>query len=392
MSALLTQQDPSRVGQDVRIYLQRAGWVVQASGHTGELWGREDTETPIAVPYRIPPGSVEWRSVTGRLAQHERTDVLVVEKALQRLWVDVTRLRAAKDVVIAGSIPLSAGTALIGSAQAMIRAAATTAQKLKGDIGGNFSKRGDEIAGEARLAHTEEGSFIVPVLLPLTPHEDTSPEQHNRLPGFTGERDLYEPMERRVTRTLADALQALQQNVVEPARDVTVRALNPFVLAGGSREMVVALHRVLEQEAVGSFEASFAWAPAVTAPVTAPPQPIRIEAEANELLGKAARLLRQERYTAPQALSGPIIGIWHEVDAPTGEIVIQAVHRARERDIRVVVAAETIDQATGWMRAKQVILVQGRVRSLPGQKLTVQKPDQVLPLEESVLRLSNTEE
>jgi hypothetical protein len=293
------------------------------------------------------------------LAQHERTDVLVVEKTLQRLWVDVTRLRAAKDVVIAGSIPLSAGTALIGSAHAMIRAAATTAQKLKGDIGGNFSKRGDEIAAEARLAHTEEGSFIVPVLL---------------------------------TRTLADALQALQQNVVEPARDVTVQALNPFVLAGGSREIVVALHRVLEQEAVGSFEASFTWAPAVTAPVTAPPEPIRIEAEANELLAKAARLLRQERYTAPQALSGPIIGIWHEVDAPTGEIVIQAVHRARERDIRVVVPAETIDQATGWMREKQVILVQGRVRSLPGQKLTVQNPDRVVPLEESMLRMSNVEE
>jgi hypothetical protein len=242
------------------------------------------------------------------------------------------------------------------------------------------------------LAHTEEGSFIVPVLLPLTPHHDPPPEQENRLPGFTGERDLYEPMERRVTRTLADALQALQQHVVEPAKEVTAQALNPFVLAGGSREMVVALHRVLEQEAVGSFEASFTWAPAVTAPVTAPSEPIRIEAEANELLGKAIRLLRQERYTAPQALSGPIIGIWHEVSAPTGEIVIQAVHRARERDIRVVVPAETIDQATGWMREKQVILVQGRLRSLPGQKLAVQKPERVLPLDQTVLRMSHTDD
>jgi hypothetical protein len=120
MSVLLSQQAPDRVGQDVRIYLQRGGWIVQASGDTGELWGREDAETPIAVPYRIPPGGVEWRSVTERLAQHERIDVIVVEKALQRLWVDVTRLRAAKVVIIAGSIPLSAGSALVGSAYAMI--------------------------------------------------------------------------------------------------------------------------------------------------------------------------------------------------------------------------------------------------------------------------------
>jgi hypothetical protein len=387
MTVLVDHQDPSRVGQDVRIYLQRTGWAIQGRGDTGELWGREDdSSTQIAVPYRIPEGGVEWRSVTERLAHHERVAVTVVERALQRLWVDVTRLRAAKDIVIAGSIPLSAGTALVGSAYTLVRAAATTAQKLQGDIRGNFSKRGDEIASEARLGHTEEGSFIVPVLVPLTPHDESSASD-SRLPAFIGERELYEPMERRVTRTLADALQALQQHVVEPARDVTRQALNPFVLAGGSREMVVALQRVLEQEAVGSLEASFTWAPAVPAPVTAPAQPVRIEAEAGELLGKAAKLLRQERYTAPQALSGPIIGIWHEVDAPTGEIVIQAVHRGRERDIRVLVRAETIDQATSWMREKQVILVQGRVRSLPGQKLTVQKPDQVLPLDETVLRV-----
>lgn len=391
MTGLLDQHNPDRVGQDVRIYLQRAGWLIQGGGDTGELWGHEDTDTQIAVPYVIPPGGVEWRSVTERLAYHQQVDVTVVEKALQRLWVDVTRLRAAKDVVISGSIPLNAGTALVGSASAMMRAAATTAQRLKGDIGGNFSKRGDEIASEARLGHTEEGSFIVPVLLPLTRHDEQRPEE-SRLPGFTGERDLYEPMERRVTRTLADALQALQQHVVEPAKDVTAQALNPFVLAGGSREIVVALQRVLEQEAVGSLEVSFSWAPAVAAPVTASAEPVRIEAEAGELLGKAARLLRQERYTAPQALSGPIIGIWHDVDAPTGEIVIQAVHRARERDIRVVVPTETIDQATGWMREKQVILVQGRVRSLPGQKLTVQRPDLVLPLDQTVLRIPNTDE
>lgn len=392
MTVLQDQAAPDRVGQDVRLYLERAGWVVQGRGDAGELFGNPDTHLQIAVPYLIPPGGVEWRSVTERLAYHENVDVQRVERALQRLWVDVTRLKAAKDVVIAGTIPLSAGSALVTSAYAMVRAAATTAHKLKGDIGGNFSKRGDEIVHGARLAHTEEGSFVVPVLLPLTPHEAPPEQPQERIEGFTGERDLYEPMERRVTRTLANALQALQQHVLDPAKEVTPNALDPFVYAGGSREMVVALLRILEQEAVGTFEAAFTWAPAVTAPASAPAEPVRIEAEAKELLGRAARLLRQKRYTAAQALSGPIIGIYHDVDAPSGEIIIQAVHRARERDIRVVVPAETVDQATLWMRDKKVVLVQGRVESAPGQKLTVQQPDSVGPLDETVLRMPSSDE
>jgi hypothetical protein len=381
---VLHQQDAAR---DVRVYLERAGWAAATSGDAGELWRHADAEHAIAVPWQLAPGTPEWRAVAERLAAFERVRIRIVEERLRRVWVDVTRLRAANDVVIAGSIPLSAGAALVSSASVLVRAAATTAQKLKGDIGGNFSKRGDELAAEARLGHTEEGSYIVPVLVPLSPPKEQLPGQvtQDELRGLEAARNPYEPAERRVTRTLAEALGALRSSIVEPAKDVTASALHPFVHAGGSRELVLAVSRVLEQEAVAVFEASFEWAPALDAP-PAPAEPVRVEAEANELLRKAARLLRQERYSPAQMLTGPIVGIRHEPDAPRGEVSIQTVYRGRACEVRIIVPANTVRLANGWMPEQTVILVEGRVRSLPGERLTVQEPQRVAPLDETLLR------
>lgn len=380
------------VGRDVRLYLERSGWAATTAGDAGELWQHENAEHTIAVPWHLTSGGPEWRGVAERLAAFQQVQVRIVEQHLQRVWVDVTRLRAAKDVVISGSIPLDAGTALVSSASSLVRAAATTAQKLKGDIGGNFSKRGDELAAEARLGHTEEGSFIVPILLPLSPPAEELPGKaaQGQFAGVEASRNPYEPAERRVTRTLAEALGALRTNIVEPAKDVTTAALHPFVHAGGSREIVLAVSRILEHESVALFEASFEWAPAVEAPPSAA-EPVRFEAESNELLRKAARLLRQERYSPAQILTGPIVGIRHEVDAPRGEVSIQTVYRGRACEVRIIVSAETVRQANTWMPAQRIVLVEGRVRSLPGERLTVQEPQRVMPLDATTLNTGQNE-
>lgn len=350
------------------------------------MWQHERAEHDIAVPWELPVSGPEWRGVAERLATFERRPVRTMEQRLQRVWVDVARLRAANDVVIAGSIPLSAGSALVASASVLVRAAATTAQKLKGDIGGNFSKRGDELAAEARLGHTEEGSFIVPVLLPLSAPVDELPGKVSQaeLQGLEASRNPYEPAERRVTRTLAEALGALRQSVVEPAKDVTAAAMHPFVHAGGSREIVLAISRILEHESVAQFEASFEWAVAVDAP-PAGLEPVQFEAESNELLRKAARLLRQERYSPAQILTGPIVGIRHEPDAPRGEVSIQTVYRGRACEVRIIVPAETVRLANSWMPEQSIVLVEGRVRSLPGERLTVQEPQRLMPLDATML-------
>lgn len=370
---------------DVRSYLRRSGWIPTTRGDAGEMWTHESAEHPIAVPRRMRLGSAEWVSVAERLAAFERVNLSTVERALRGEYVDITRLQAGIETVVAGTIPLTAGSALVSSGVAMLRASATTAQRLRGHIGSGYSRIGDELASHARLAHTEEGSFIVPILVPLSRPPDRLPgAPQPEIEAFGPSRNPYEPAERRVTRTLATALSSLQQNIVQPAGEVTRRALHPFVEAGGSREMVLAVTRILDQDAVATLVARFEWSPSVDNPVKLPAV-VTISAGAKELLVKAAELLRQERYVSAQILSGPIVEVRHEPDDPLGEIAIQTVFRGRPCEVRVTLTPEQVDQANLWMSGRRIILAEGEVQSGVGKPLRIAAPRRVLPLDETML-------
>ena len=122
-----TSQPEPNAARDIRVYLERSGWFPKSTGDSGQLWGHERWEHTVAVPYRIPIGSLAWTSVAERVAAFEQASLLAVEQAFRYVYVDVTRLRAANEIVIARSIPLNAGMVLVSSAVAMVRAAATTA-------------------------------------------------------------------------------------------------------------------------------------------------------------------------------------------------------------------------------------------------------------------------
>ena len=117
------------------------------------------------------------------------------------------------------------------SAKGMLRSSATTAQRARAQIGGNFSKIGDDIVEAARIGHTIEGSYIVPLMVPLTDPEEDDPSTPP-ITGLEQERADLEPPERRVTRTFAEALTAVSKIVVEPAREPTSRVTADLVVAG----------------------------------------------------------------------------------------------------------------------------------------------------------------
>lgn len=154
--------DPNDLAENIGSYLRRTQWAEQGRGAFGSIWLRESGSQAltIAVPNAIRPDSVEWRSVIERLANFEQRPISDMTFRLRNRLVDVTRLRAANDYVISGSIPLTAGVGLVGAAYKMLRASATTARRPRAHIAGNFSKLGDRIVDQARLGQTEEGSYI----------------------------------------------------------------------------------------------------------------------------------------------------------------------------------------------------------------------------------------
>jgi hypothetical protein len=154
------------IGRRLRI----SGWEKQAPGPAGSLWYqslRDGERIALAVPEPLTPDMPEWAGILHRLAAVEHRPAADVALSILTPYVDVTRLRAASSV-IAGTIPLEAGLSLVKSAHAMLRVAGTTARRPRAQIT-SYSRRGDEIVHDARMAHTEDGSYVVPIWVPLTP-------------------------------------------------------------------------------------------------------------------------------------------------------------------------------------------------------------------------------
>lgn len=376
-----------RPDHSLRSYLELHGWHKFVSGPSGGLWGRqmEDRDEPvIAVPSgELLPGQHEWHSVIERIANAENRSVAEVSLSVANQFVDITYLRAANDLKISGSISLSAGASLMTSAKGMLRSSATTAQRARPQIGGNFSKLGDEIVESTRVGHTIEGSYIIPIMVPLAAAEDDDPS----VPAITGleeERAHREPLERRVTRTFAEALTAVDKIVVTPGREPTARIAADLVVAGVSREFVLALERIVSEPTVATFEAKFEWAAGAKRPSGVPAR-VSIPHGSSELLQRTARILQQSRRDPTQSITGPIVEVRHIPDDLFGDIAIQTVRRGRPTEVRVRLALADIDRCYEWMRSAKTVVVEGDLLRAPGRPLRIDRPSRFASLESTFL-------
>jgi len=371
---------------DLRDYLILHDWVEVSTGSIGTLWHSTSTDRErfeIGVPHSISRDSYELRGVAERLSRFEQRPPNEVEKSILHFGVDITYLRAANDAVIADTIPLSAGATMIEAARLMLRATATTAQRPRADIAGNYSKIGDDFADEIRMGHTEHGSYIIPVLVRVGRRHDADAPQEP-LTGFDQRVDDYESPTRRVTRTFAETMKAVVDGVITPAREPRASIVPDLVAAGASREFVSALGRILANPAVSEFEARFDWAQSQRAP-GAIPKSLSAPAAAAPLLEKAAKLMKAAPRPRFETLSGPIVQVRQEPDSRIGFVSVSTVRNGRACEVRVWLQGGLPSEVHTWMMQRITIHVRGRVERAGSAGLSIRHPEAFGPLSENFL-------
>lgn len=369
---------------DVLSYLRTHGWSSNPPGPGGTLWVKG--EARIGVPNR--PDDVLLESALRRLADAEDSDVKKTADAVRYVRFDVTHLRAVNDARIVDKIPLQAATKLISSARTMLRATATTALGERAQIAGSYSRVGDQVVREAFMGHTERGSYVIPVLVPIREPEPPDPG----LPTLFDDHDnpmVYdaaaEPFERRVVRTFAQSMQAVHDLVVEPERSPTSDHIHELVYRGVSREFCTSLANVLDESAIGEFETSVDWAPVLPAPDSRLRR-VAINAEAADVVRLVAERLRLQRPPSLQVFSGTIVQFRHEnPDDPFGEIGVSTMRRGRPSEIKVRLPVATYREAWEWHNAGRAVLVEGIIRRSPGKSGIVDEPVRVQPLDELMI-------
>ncbi|TDU30546.1 hypothetical protein [Arthrobacter sp. JUb115] len=365
------------ISPNLNWYLKNHGWALLSKGAAGELW-RHERGSVIAVPWKISPGDLQWYGLIERIARPTRSAIESVASAIEHAYMDVTDFRAADDILIEGSIPIEAGYSLISTARTIFRASATTSKGARAQIGGNYSRPAERIVEKARFAHTKKGSYILPMLVPV---EDLSLKKAEDVYLFSAE---YESEERRATRTMAQALSAVQTLIVDPAKEPTRRIVDDLVLSGVSREMMNALHSVVMEEAVSEFSAEFFWAGALP-PNETLPRKISIPSGSSELLQMTADKMRPTRDKRTESFTGPIVQLRDEESLTYGEVNIQTVRKGRSCEITVVLRDEELRKSHQWFDQKETLVVEGEVEAVHGKGLKILAPIRVETLRNTLL-------
>jgi hypothetical protein len=238
------------------------------------------------------------------------------------------------------------------------------------------------------MGHTERGSFVIPILVPVPPPESEEVDSQESLYANADEfrRVAPEPFERRVVRTFAQSMQAVHDIVQEPSGDPDPDQIYELVYRGVSREFRTALSSILSEPEVAKFGARVEWAAGIQAPETLS-QDVTIDAGATELLERVSDKLRRQPASPRQIFSGTIVQLRHEErDDPFGEIAISTVRHGRQAEISVKLALAQYRQAWDWHSAGRAVLVEGTVaQRSPGRRLWVERPVRCHPVDETVL-------
>ncbi|MFD9881517.1 hypothetical protein ACFWZT_08635 [Streptomyces alboflavus] len=362
-------------------YLEAEGWSPRAPGPAGSMWFRNGGR--IGIPDMDGEDPVLVQGILERIARLEQKDSRFLTNYIRYYRTDVTLLQAASEGARSETIPLGAASTVINAARSILRASGTTAWSERSHINGNYAAQGDAVLERARMDHTIHGPFIIPVLVPLpriqAPNE--AQQSNDSLELF---RAAPEPFERRVTRTLAQSLLAIQEVVIQPERMPTMRDLHLAVDRGVSREFCIALSKILGETSIGEFKAQFGWAPAVSAPETMP-RTIEVPSSAREKIDHAAEILKRSRVEPRSIFSGSIVELRHVLEDPWGHVTIATVRHGRACEIRVRLTYEQYQEAVSWHSEHRAVIVEGTVREGPGRRLVVEKPISCRPIDEALL-------
>jgi hypothetical protein len=368
--------------QFITEYLTATGWIVPAQvGEKGGLWRHPQSDYLLPIPNELTADGVDWHVITERLAMVEDSEVTDVLARIDRRWVDIANVRAANDIVIRDTIPYSAGVTLVRESWGMLRSSATTSLGPQPFIR-KYRQGGDEIVASARMAHTRRGSFIIPIHLPI--RETDRPKAHGEETNDSQITGLEvntapEPVERRVMRTFAESLSAINTVAVEPKREPSADGIHDLIRAGVSHQFASSLDHILSEKSVDQFSVSFEWS-AAGGP---PPQGINrveIPSSAAEVVRLVAmRLKVAPRSRGAEEFVGPIRRVERDPHSDTGTVTVQAIKNGRPARVSVNVSAEVLDQAWQWARDRKTVVVQSRVHP-SSDGLMADTADAVTPL------------
>ena len=341
-------------------YARNAGW------RKAETYGaHSDVYIAEELPEVILPRTDrlgDYVSVVSQLikifAEAAGRDELSLYRDLVTADRDVVRARVTE--ADDGSLTLNRGVDLITGTRDLVLAAACS---LRGPqplyrLGAN--REANDLLDRIRLGQTEQGSFVVTLLTP-----PVSPRFPTMFPEDFG---FGDPIERRMTRRLIEALAAARE-ATEKATAGDGSAFAASVDKGVSANLCESLVRL-----VGPFPAldiSVAWAR--TRPISPPREVFRFAKADAAILSEAARGFRNQEPQPDTHLFGTVHRLKREEEEAGGTIYLWTSIDGNNRSVAVVLKGSDYDRAVQAHKDKLPLILTGDLERI-GQRWRLLNP------------------
>jgi hypothetical protein len=355
---------------DVESYLTRAEWRPVTKGPLAEIWepGSNDALRLMVPKVESAPDYRNMlNSLMQDLARFEGRSPDQVREDMARQFYDITKLRAAGRDLLDDTIPLGAGIALFESAKKLVTASAASTLMRQGNYGRNMPKKAVYHANHVRLGHTIQGSYIVPIINEVrVPDVYAVDEGAEALPMLDLEVEEAR-FDRRVTTTMAHALEVLEEIAVTRDRLPSVADMHDAVAEGVSRELCDAVFMVLVTGQVDSYDINFQWAPAVTPPRMLT-ESIDFPVESARAVEEISSALKNSEHVEEQVIFGIITNCAAPLHEGSGRVTIQAAIHGRARTVKFDLDWQSFGMATRYMHERRPVYVRGILHMPSGRQ------------------------
>ncbi len=329
-------------------WLVSSGWSRLSTGDVGELFQFGDSA--VAIPRDLWRDPVVAGGVAERVARAMSRDLADVLKRLVSPLTDRIEMRLKGDELPSGRVPLGAASEALRNGRRLLSASGTSAISPGWSIARRYRPEAQELARDAELAHTEDGSFVFPLFVTLD-------RADNPRLDYDADSVIPEPYERRVTRMLATGLATAIRLSGESVDHLDDNDLDSAASVGVSREMCVSLDELLRNPSVDEVGINFEWSTAFGSTESLP-RSVQVHRESRPQLRRLARRLARPEPIHAEVYSGPILEIGHGEEVGF-HFVLDTYFRERKSKLRVSLTEEQHDRAIGWYRDRATVIVQG---------------------------------
>ncbi len=313
-------------------------------------------------------------SILQILSGEEGRDELQLFRDLVGSDRDVIRVRAP-EADDDGSVSIDAGVELVLQARDMLLAAACAAKEPRALYRAGKVKDAANYMERVRLGQTEQGSFIVTLLAPVPPALDLLSQ------GAFWPIETEEPFDRKVTRTLAKALDASRRAAESAVRGNGMSAFQQAVSSGVNANMCEALATLIDKGK--GLEVSVTWAR--TRPTPEKRKVVRFSESEGEIFREAAARFRSLEPRPDETLNAFVFALDRPQDSAEGKVSLKTFLDGQPVSIRATLPPEMYHRALGAHDAKQSVTVTGDLKRA-GQRWVLEYPRnlQVVQDDESV--------